>query len=367
MSQPGGFTRGARGLLARLQNLRGIAAPDAPVLAMRDPWPGDPTRGARLIKGELDLNGSTRLMGTGIFGVITGTEMMRAHAGGFSWLRDLRALGTDAARSRARALVSDFINTEYLDPVIGQPDVVGARITSWLGHYDFFAASADDEFRQRLMSRLVADARSLAAALPSEDRDGRALTALKGLLAASVSMPEHAAYLGRGLKFLGQELGRQILPDGCQVERSPAGLLAALQDLAEIRALLQAGKVQDEAPPELPLAIEKMAGALRALRHGDGGLALFNGTKEGLPSLIELVLSQAGRGGRNTGALGASGFHRLTSGKCLLLVDAGVPAPAGADRLAHAGTLSFEFSVGKERLIVNCGATPAANGDWPDS
>jgi uncharacterized heparinase superfamily protein len=361
----GGLARSARGLFAKLQNLRTSHAPDAPAIAVRDPWPGDPGRGARLVKGELDFCGSARPMLPGAFNALTGTEAMRAYAGGFAWLRELRALGTDAARSRARALVADFMDTDQLDDILHRPDVIGARISSWLGHYDFFAASADDDFRQRLMGRLVADARNLAAALPAEERDGRALTALKGLLAASVAMPEHAPYLARGLKFLVQEMARQVLPDGCHIERSPAAHLAAVQDFTEIRALLQAGGV--EPPVGLPTAIEKMAGALRALRHGDGGLALFNGSKEDLPSLIELVLSQAGRGGRVIGTLGASGFYRLSAGKSLLIVDAGAPPGPGLDRFAHAGTLAFEFSSGKERLIVNCGAAPAAGAEWRDA
>jgi uncharacterized heparinase superfamily protein len=37
------------------------------------------------------------------------------------------------------------------------------------------------------------------------------------------------------------------------------------------------------------------------------------------------------------------------------------------DRFAHAGTLAFEFSFGKDRLIVNCGAAPAAGPDWRDA
>ncbi len=332
---------------------------------MRDPWPGDPGRGAKLVKGELDLLGVTLPMSPASFAGTGGTKLLRAHAYGFTWLRDLRALGTDAARTRARALVSAFMDLAPPEPLSARPDVAGARIAAWLGHYDFFAASADDDFRQRLMGRLVADARNLSAALPAEERDGRALTALKGLLAASVAMPEHAGFLVRGLKFLVPEIARQMLPDGCHIERSPAAHLAALQDLTEIRALLQAGKA--ETPPSLPAAIEKMAGALRALRHGDGGLALFNGTKEDLPSLIELVLSQAGRAGRILGSLGASGFYRLAAGRNLLLADAGPPAPAGADRFAHAGTLAFEFSAGKERLIVNCGAAPAAGTEWRDA
>jgi uncharacterized heparinase superfamily protein len=362
----GSLSRSARGLFAKIQNLRTAHYPDAPALAVRDPWPGDPSRGARLIKEELGLLGATRTLGAGVFSTAVGaSSLMRAHTHGFTWLRDLRALGTDAARARARALVSAFMELPDLDPVANRADVAGARIAAWLGHYDFFAASADDDFRQRLMSRLVIDSRSLAASLPAEEHDGRSLTALKGLVAASVAMPEHAAYMTRALRFLPQEISRQVLPDGGHIERSPAAHLAALMDLTEIRALLQSAKI--EAPELLPAAIERMALALRALRHGDGGLALFNGTREDLPSQIDLVLSQAGRSGRALAGLGETGLYRLAAGKSLLIVDAGAPAAPGFDRFSHAGTLSFEFSAGKERLIVNCGAANASGPEWRDA
>jgi len=364
MSQPGGLARGARGLFAKLQNFRAANVPDAPALAVRDPWPGDPSRGARIVKSELEFLGAVLKLAPGIFATPNASPLLTAHLLGFSWLRDLRALGTDTARTRARALASEFMDSPD-SPLAARPDIAGARIAAWLGHYDFFAASADDEFRTRLMVRLVADARTLSAALPGEERDGRAFTALKGLIAASVAMPEHTNFLGRANKFLVLELDRQILQDGCHAERSPAAHLAALQDLIEIRALLQAA--QAEGPPTLAGAIERMALALRALRHPDGGLALFNGSKEDLPSLVDLVLAQAGRAVRAQGGLPAAGLYRLAAGKSVVLVDAGAPAAPGLDRFAHAGTLGFEFSAGRERLIVNCGAAPAAGSEWRDA
>ncbi len=233
------------------------------------------------------------------------------------------------------------------------------------GHYDFFFAAADDLFRQRLMGRLVSDARSLSAALPAEELDARALTALKGLIAAAVALPEHAAFLTRALRFLPQEIARQVLPDGCHAERSPAAQLAALQDLTDIRNLLQGAQAQ--APTALPSAIERMAPALRLLRHGDGGLALFNGSKEDSSALVELVLTQAGRGGRGPSVLSDGGFHRLAAGRTALIIDCGAPPPPGIDRYAHAGTLSMELSVGRDRMIVNCGAFPAGPAEWRDA
>ena len=79
------------------------------------------------------------------------------------------------------------------------------------------------------MARLVPDARSLSLALPAEELDARGLTALKGLIAAAVALPDHAGFLTRALRFLPQEIARQVLPDGCHAERSPAAQLAALR------------------------------------------------------------------------------------------------------------------------------------------
>ena len=361
MSTGGRWLRGTRVALARVPNLR-ARVPDGPVLPTRDPWPGDPASGARLLRGEFAVQGTVIGIVPGAWGKAQGALGALAH--GFAWLRDLRALGTDAARTRARALVSDWLARPQ-GALARRPDVAGSRLAAWLSHYDFVAASADDAFRSRLMARLVADARSLAAALPLDEMDQRGLTALKGLIAASVALPEHQAVLTRALRALPAEIGREILTDGTHVERSPAAQLAALQDLVEMRALLQVARTQP--PAALTIAIERVASALRMMRHGDGGLALFNGAREEQAGLVDLVLAQAGRGARAPASLPDGGFQRLQAGRCLLLADCGAPPPRGKDRFAHAGTLSFEISIGRERLITNCGGAPLGDSAWRDA
>ncbi|MBD0273162.1 MAG: heparinase II/III family protein, partial [Acetobacteraceae bacterium] len=177
-------------------------------------------------------------------------------------------------------------------------------------------------------------------------------------------------------RFLPGELERQFHSDGGHVERSPGQLLAAVQDLIEIRNLLHGAGVN--APPVLQTVLERAGQALRLFKHGDGGLAMFNGTRDEGPALVDLVLTQGQAKGRAPSQLDESGFHRLQAGRVVVVCDAGAPPlgrgpdgatglPRGADRFAHAGTLSFEMSVGRERLVVNCGAAPAAESGWRDA
>jgi uncharacterized heparinase superfamily protein len=298
----------------------------------------------------------------------------RAAAHGFAWLRDLRALGSDSARLRGRALTADWLALPG-DPLAESPEVAGARLSAWLGHWDFLAATAEDGFRRQFMQRLAHDARGVVASLPAEAAHRGALAALKGGMAASVALEENT-WLARCVRFLPQELERQFLPDGGHVERSPAQHLLALQDLIEIRNLLHGAGV--DAPPMLAAVLDRAAPALRVLRHADGGLALFNGTREESAAIIDLVLTQSQSRGRAPSLLPDSGFQRLAASRTLVICDCGAP-PAGrrdagpgglargADRFAHAGTLAFEMSVGRDRLIVNCGAAPAAEPAWRDA
>ncbi|MGK7867039.1 heparinase II/III family protein [Falsiroseomonas sp. E2-1-a20] len=381
----GGVLRGARRIIA---NLKPIKVPDGPARSFRDLWPGDAARGARLLRGEFEAFGTTRpLRPQEDEGQPRSTDWIAANSGattasawhaaahGFAWLRDLRALGTDAARMRGRILAADWLAFGSHDPLAEAPEVAGARISAWLGHWDFLAATAEDEFRKQLMQRLAQDARGVVAGLPAEAAHRGALVALKGGMAGAVALGEET-WLARCVRFLPQELERQFRPDGGHVERSPAMQLAALQDLIEIRNLLHGAGV--EAPPLLAATLDRAAPALRMLRHADGGLALFNGTRDEQAAFIDLVLTQGQSRGRPPPFLPDTGFHRLAASRTLVLIDCGAPAPSrrdatpgglprGADRNAHAGTLSFEMSVGRERLIVNCGAAPAAEGEWRDA
>ena len=372
------------GLFDRLfSGIRPGRAPEALARSFRDLWPGDAARGAALLRGEFEVAGTALTLepaaedvtGPQGWDAASGPITWRASAHAFAWLRDLRALGTDAARLRARDLTEDWLLRGSTQDLALAPQVAAARISAWLGHWDFLAATAEDGFRKRLLLRLAQDARGVVLSLPAEAAHRGALVTLKGALAAAVALEEEG-WLTKVLKYLPDELGRQFNSDGGHVERSPLQQLLAYQDLIEIRNLITGAGLN--APPQLGHVLDRAGLALRMLRHGDGALALFNGSREETAALLDLVLTQGQSRGRAPMALELTGFHRLQAQRTLVLMDCGAPPagrgrdianglPLGADRFAHAGTLSFEMSVGRERLIVNCGAAPAAEEEWRDA
>jgi uncharacterized heparinase superfamily protein len=93
-------------------------------------------------------------------------------------------------------------------------------------------------------------------------------------------------------------------------------------------------------------------------------LALFNDSLEEDGVLIDLVLTRSETKGRPPPHAPESGFDRLQASKSLVLIDTGKPPPHGFDDHAHAGTMSFELSHERERIIVNCGAYRGPKPNW---
>jgi uncharacterized heparinase superfamily protein len=326
-------------------------------------WPGDAKRGAAIAAGEIELAGElVRNPSPRWYPPSAGPEWLASwHA--FGWISDLAAAG-GPARDAARDLVQGWIaeNTSW-NSVAWRSDILATRIFAWIVHFDeIVKRDQDDALRRAMLASLVAQFRHLARTASWEVAGAGRLRALKGLVAGMSVLGSPEPRLARTLKTLERELSVQILPDGGHLSRSPSLQLQVLQDLIDTRVVLRAGQI--EVPGALKEAIERMAPMLRFFRHGDRRLALFNDTLEEDGVLIDLVLTRSETKGRAPVHAPDTGFERLQVFKSLVLVDTGKPPPRGFDDHAHAGTLSFEFSHERERIIVNCGAYRGPKPNW---
>jgi uncharacterized heparinase superfamily protein len=352
-----------RGLKARPQPL---ASP--PI----DPWPGDAARGRAIIGGTFSFAGKTvrvappgegRGAGPRLWAPPgTGPDWLAA-LHGFAWLRDLRVVGGEAARDTARRLVTDWIEGHgRWRPLAWRPDVLATRVAAWIASADVITQGAEPAFTQSFLTALTAQGRHLLACGPGGLSGGRRLLVLKGQVFTAAALIGGGRALRRALARLEAELDHQVLSDGGHIERSPAQQFAVLRDLVDIRSvLLGCGHT---VPNALQRSIDRMAPMLRFFRHGDGGLALFNDSGEGEAWLVDMVLTRADAPGKPLNSAPHSGFERVAINRTLLVCDMGAPPPPGARDHTFAGTLSFELSIGKERMVVNCGGGPGLGAGW---
>ncbi len=342
----------------------GRRVPESLRLIPPDPWSGDPDAGKAILDGEFPLGGGWLAAGEVPWGCHSDSARKKtAPLHGFAWLADLRALGSNAARDRARTLVAGWSeHHRQWDALIWRPDVLGQRITAWLSGADFLLSGADETFRKSFFASLSAQARHLGRTTGMTERTASAFPAIKGLIYAGLALPDAGDLLAAGRRLLDEHLTHQILPDGGHFQRNPSLHLGVLRTLSDIRTVLLAA--QTEVPASLLSAIDCMTPMLRAFRHGDGALALFNGSFEEDRRVVDAALSQAGVRGQAPTNAPHSGYQRLTAGRTVMLIDVGAPPPNGADADAHAGALSFEMSVGRHRLIVNCGADAGDETAW---
>ncbi len=325
--------------------------------------PGNPDAGRALVQGELVFAGSAIIGGDPWAQEGLAAPGWRRIAHGFQWLDDLAALGGTEAENAAARLISGWLD-RFSKPCrpIWKGGATGERVIAILAHWDGLLRPADPLLKSRLLDLLARQIAHLARiGAPCEGGTDR-LHALIGLSMGALALPSERRWLDGAVVALGRELDRQILPDGGHVSRAPRVQLSVLARLVVLGRCFEEARI--ETPESVIRSIDRMAPMLRFFRHGDGGLALFNGAREGDNAVLDLVLAQADARGRPPARAPHCGFERLQAGKTLILCDAGGPPSEEFGAEAHAGTLSFEMSIGKERLVVNCGRRPSTDPGW---
>lgn len=181
---------------------------------------------------------------------------------------------------------------------------------------------------------------------------------------------EAAGWLRKGLEIYGRQLPEQILADGGHFELSPMYHAIILEDLLDLANVARVYCRREALFAALPQIIGRMRSWLAAMTHPDGDIALFNDAAFGIaapPSDLEAYARRLGLpelppvSGRLR-HLAASGYVRLDRGDAAAILDLAAVGPDYLPGHAHADTLSFELSIGDERVIVNGGTSTYERG-----
>ncbi|MBR0935242.1 heparinase II/III family protein [Bradyrhizobium jicamae] len=336
---------------------------DRLIIAPHDLRTADATRAAEIYAGRFVFAGKiVTCHGRSIFDLEPPSEDWEAALLGFGWLRHLRAADTALTRANARSLVDDWISNQARKrPLEHRADVRARRVISLLSQAPLVLGDTDGKFYRKYLRGLGREIRYLRYSTLDNDGVPR-LQVLIALCYASLCLANQARNIKTTSRKLSDELQRQILPDGGHISRNPGALVELLSDLLPLRQTFAARNIPP--PPALLNAIDRMMPMLRFFRHGDGSFALFNGMSTAPSDLVATLLAYDDTHGVPMANMPHTGFQRIDAGASTVIIDTGPPPPPSVSQDAHAGSLSFEFSSGVNRIVVNCGMPSTGRDNW---
>lgn len=322
-------------------------------------------RGRQMIAGNFLMAGELIEVRGGVpFAARTPEAVDALH--GFDWLDHLAAVGDAEARRLAQSAVQDWIARFGRGAGPGWvPDLAGRRVIRWIAHALFLMQGMAGPDQERFLQVIALHADYLARRAPRATAGLPRIEAQVGLLYAALSLEGLAGTVVWGSRQLIEAASALVQPDGGIRSRNPEDLLQVFELLSwAAQALADSGQ---PCPPALLDHLDRIAVALRVLRHADGGLARFHGGGRGTDGALANALAIHDR--LSPGSLtpvpdAAMGFARLSAGRCTVIIDAASPPMVAAAGRAHASTLAFEMTSNRRPVIVSCGDGRSFGPDW---
>jgi uncharacterized heparinase superfamily protein len=224
------------------------------------------------------------------------------------------------------------------------------------------------ELDKKLFSSVFAQASFLSNDLEKHLLGNHYFVNLKALLFAGVVF-ENIRWLSIAEKGLISEIPEQILEDGANFELSPMYHLLILVDMLDMFNVSRAypTQVSGKLVSQLEIYIPKMLAFMESMTHLDGGVSFFNDSADGIAPAKAKIESYAEKLGFGISPLDSSkpqiidnansGYICATAAGSKLIFDASAVGPDYIPGHAHADTLSFELSIGAQRVLVNSGTS----------
>ncbi len=276
----------------------------------------------------------------------------------FSWLRHLAIL-EDTGQSVSRQLVRSWLtHYEKWSPDAWAPYFTSERLVNLCAHHPLVLAKADATWRSRILTSMARQTRHLARTAHRSDTGFDRLMTSLGLTIAGFCLPGCEGPAERGLEMARRELRLQLRPDGAHVSRNPSRQLKLAVRLQSVLKAIEARGFQP--PGFLRHTVVRTSAMATFFRCADGRLAIFNGGYEDDGNAITSLQGMLDPESAPSDFARHSGYHKLTAGRAIVILDAGVENVGTPFQSAG----SFHFSSGRSRIVTNCGNGAHRTRDW---
>lgn len=278
---------------------------------------------------------------------------------------DLNARGSQQRTATQLALVERWI---VENPAVSgngwEPYPLSLRLVNWIKWYNRAQLNKPEIIRS-----LDLQAKALSKQLEYHILGNHLFANGKALVFSGCFLKGIAAekYLDSGLKILDREIPEQFLKDGGHFELSPMYHCILLWDLLELLHLAQLSgnsKLNTRIEPWSDFARKGLIW-LKTMLHPDGEVSFFNDSSIGIAATPQQIFAYAqslglfvsGSVPEPLHTLPECGYSRISMPDHCLIFDHAQVGPDYLPGHAHADSLSFEWSLGLQRVFVNSGTS----------
>ena len=331
-----------------------------------DPLSGDEGRGTAIRIGRFHFMGMEQSIETIDYDKPTLPPAFADYVHRFDWLRDLTA----AVNRGEGAPLAASIAEKWLAANGDRPRMPAWRIDNSAWRFlnmasaaPYLLTSTDLIYRSKILNHFARTARHLDQSAVRATKPFDKVCGWAGVVAASLLLPEGKARRAMGEHSLEAALSDLVFPDGGLLSRAPQQLMELIALLSTLRECYTAR--QEAVPDFLTDTLSRNVPALLGLTHADGGLGAWQGCGHLRAERIEALVQASGVRARPLRQALDWGYQRVSAGPAVLQVDAGPPPHAKQALVGCASTLAFEFSFGRQRIVINCGGAGLAGASIP--
>ena len=281
---------------------------------------------------------------------------------------DLNAISFEIRRAQQINFINKWIDENPAPLGNGwEPYPASLRIVNWVKA--FLSGISPN---QAILNSLAKQADFLSQDLERHILGNHLFVNAKALIFAGTYLEGKGAesWFQIGIDIYTKELGEQVLPDGGNFELTPMYHVIMLVDLLDLINLWTAypNKISSILLEKTKQVVTKMIDWLKIMSHNDGEISFFNDTAFGIVPKSSVVFEYATKLGIYSSLadsvvsenltlfnLQNSGYVVVKSDEYSLISDLAQVGPSYQPGHAHADTLSYEFSLGIQRVFVNSG------------
>ena len=281
----------------------------------------------------------------------------------FTWLNVAKKIGGAKIISLCKKHIINWVNKKYkIYTYVWGNEILAKRLISLIFNYDFFAVSAN--FKEKEFFRSIIIKHYLILNLQMKfikNQKEQSVEISKALLLFQLINKINTDKI---FKLINHQLKTHINPDGLHRSFNPCIHAEYINNLYEIKNMCLFFNIK--VPKELDFQIFNTSSVLKNLFHKDNTIALFNGSnnsnKESIFKINNLQKDFKPKSLSNI----KNGLAIIELKKLKIFFDVVKPTSKLLSRNLHTGTLSFEISYDKEKIITNCGSIEKRVGKKPE-